>query len=78
MPEILNTTILGVFCDVPECDESITGPEKNFSPGIDEYRDQAVRMGWTIWASRSTRYYCPSHGPRPGHRMRLIAGSETQ
>lgn len=74
MSEILNTTISGVRCDAPGCDEAVTGPEKDHCPGKGEYEDQAVRMGWTVWMGRSRRYYCPDHEPRPGHRMRLVAG----
>jgi hypothetical protein len=30
---------------------------------------QLAAEGWTFWASRSRRAYCPYHGPKPGHGM---------
>lgn len=35
-------------------------------------KGQALAAGWSAWASRSTRHYCGTHSPRPGHKMRRL------
>lgn len=36
------------------------------------FRQVLIREGWTFWAGRSLRVYCPSCKPRPGHKMRDV------
>lgn len=34
--------------------------------------------GWTFWASRESRMFCPDHGPSRGSRMRDVTASYRQ
>jgi len=31
--------------------------------------NQRMREGWRLFLGRSRRWYCPEHGPKPGHSM---------
>lgn len=61
----------GVRCDGKGCDAEVSGPAVSDNR---VYRQQAVALGWTLWAARGTRAYCPEHGPQPGHRMSELTG----
>lgn len=75
MGEITKTTCSGVRCDRRSCTEEIRGEEKPSFEGVRFYERLAVERGWTFWAGRGRRMYCPSHGPTKGHKMWLVAGS---
>lgn len=64
----------GVSCDATDCKATIRGDQLKSWPGRRHYQDQATAKGWTYWAGRTNREYCPDHGPQPGHKMRPIAG----
>lgn len=40
--------------------------------GMRYYRALAQSRGWTFWAGRTSRIFCPDHDPKPGHKMRLM------
>ncbi len=74
MAYIEHVTLLGVACDTRGCEaEFAARRHKNVFAARDLTRDAARKVGWTFWAGRSLRTYCPAHGPRPGHRMREVA-----
>jgi hypothetical protein len=67
-----------VWCD--SCDR--TEESGQISADINhlqEYIAELVAEGWSVYSGRSRRHYCPDPncGPRPGHKMRLVAGRET-
>jgi hypothetical protein len=65
-----------VTCDV--CGAKDETPEFD-GYGWREVERQAKRLaasGWRFYASRRSRHYCPDCHPMPGHRMRLIWGTE--
>jgi hypothetical protein len=66
MSEIEGHYYAGMRCDSNGCRKEITGPETHDQ---EVYVRMALDAGWTIWAGRSRRTYCPEHGPRPGHKM---------
>lgn len=72
MPELLATTIRGMRCDAAGCDAEITGQDLDVPAGFDHYEALAERCGWTGWVGRTRRWYCPQHGPNPGHKMRPL------
>jgi hypothetical protein len=37
-----------------------------------EHEDDLRARGWRLFISRSRRWYCPNHGPKPGHRMHEV------
>lgn len=46
---------------------------------LDGMRDHIaglVATGWRVYAGRTRRHYCPDCSPCPGHKMRLVAGTE--
>lgn len=67
-PEVLTGDVVQVGTRITEADFT-----------TDKWRDERdarMRMlaifhdtGWTHWAGRSSRYYCPDHAPKPGHKM---------
>lgn len=65
--------IVGVKCDATGCDASL-----NISPSCEwfvwskDYHDMLRGSGWTEWAGRGRRQYCPDHGPKDGHSMRQV------
>ena len=62
-------------CDATGCEDTITFPNvaTPLHPGYDMRAEIAHRAGWTTWSGRQcTRHYCPSHGPKPGHKMRRL------
>lgn len=65
---------------VVECDAMGCDARAESSVGRDTYvlsREMGghlASLGWTAWTSRSLHHYCPNHGPRPGHSMRLVWG----
>lgn len=65
-----------VTCDA--CGTNDSTPEFD-GLGWREVQRQASRLadaGWRLYASRSNRHYCPNCHPKPGHRMRLVWGTE--
>jgi hypothetical protein len=76
MAEIENHTISGVTCDRPQCEVRFTGPELPHFEGLAYYQREAVAAGWSRWAGRDRRWYCPDHGPSKGHKMHLVAGED--
>jgi hypothetical protein len=58
----------GLSCDATGCTaERRTDPLP--SRAEDNFSYQARLEGWTIWAARYRRVYCPIHEPQPGHKM---------
>jgi hypothetical protein len=64
----------GVACDSPKCAAEVGGEQLPYWEGWDHYLDLAVARGWSVWAGRNQRHYCPSHGPSKGSKMRLVRG----
>ena len=69
---------LVVECDKRGCSR---GSREAYDP--DHPLDAACRAlygrlldaGWTFWDSRTTRVFCPEHGPSRGSQMRNVTGS---
>lgn len=72
MSEHTRTLFTGISCDTNGCQARITGPELPHFDGHEVYTRRAVADGWSVWGGRSTRHYCPDHGPARGHTMREI------
>lgn len=65
----------GMSCDTRGCTASkITEPLALYGVDRDEFVAEAVAEGWTIWAGRTRRTYCPAHQPKGKHKMRLVSG----
>jgi hypothetical protein len=64
----------GLSCDKANCTtRKTTDPLPTWSSRREEFEAQAASEGWTIWAGRTRRVYCPAHKPQDGHRMRLVS-----
>jgi len=63
--------VYGYGCDKPRCEATVEGPELRFCKGLTEYWAEAESKGWTKWAGRSQRHYCPDHFPSPGKGSRM-------
>lgn len=59
----------GVRCN--GCSAEHRGPIRLEGVG-NPYTAEAIAAGWTAWASRGRRHYCPSCAPKPGHKMSEI------
>ena len=66
--------VCGYRCDKPGCPATVQGIELPSCQGQDTYWAEAQTLGWTKWNGRSQHTYCPDHGPRKGHKMRLVSG----
>ena len=75
MSEHTRTLFTGISCDARDCTARIAGPELPHFEGRESYTCRAVASGWTVWVGRSTRHYCPDHGPARGHSMREITSA---
>lgn len=63
----------GLSCDATGCAvERRTDPLPTYTAEVPHFMAEATAEGWTIWAGRSRRVYCPAHGPKPGHQMRDV------
>ena len=61
----------GVGCDATGCGAEVKGAM--VSRFDHRYARIAVSQGWTFWAGRSLRVYCPAHGPSRGSTMRDVS-----
>lgn len=64
-----------ITCDATDCEERRVDKPRKPTCGLDTaFMSALTTEGWTAWMGRSQRHYCPKHGPRPGHQMRLVWG----
>ena len=70
-------------CDSAGCSARVTSPmidntkaSANLQAAI--FYCTAAREGWTFWAGRGLRTYCPDYGPRRGHSMRDVTNHWAQ
>ena len=60
-----------VLCD--QCGRRRTSHVTRWAYGMDEdFLAGLVAAGWTVWAGRSRRVYCPDCEPRLGHKMHRV------
>lgn len=64
-------------CDAAGCSARVTSPRIDNTKAaanvqVAIFYGVVAREGWTFWAGRGLRTYCPDHGPRPGHSMRDV------
>jgi hypothetical protein len=71
--EIEHLLVSGVRCDARGCTAEITGEPLPSYTGAQHYQALAEAAGWSYYAGRSRRTYCPDHQPSPGHRMHRIS-----
>lgn len=67
-------------CDAAGCSSRVTSPRIDTTKAsanmqVSMFYCEASRAGWTFWAGRGLRTYCPDHGPRPGHSMRDVTNN---
>jgi hypothetical protein len=67
-------TIDGLCCDAPGCERIFNMPCLPSFDAYDYIREYASKDGWSCWAGRGQRHYCPVHSPKPGHKMRAVWG----
>lgn len=72
MSALEGMTLRGYSCDGHHCPNHISGETMPYFEGVDHYRALARAAGWTFWASRSLRSYCPYHGPSKGTKLREV------
>lgn len=70
-------------CDASGCSARVTSPRIDYTKAgvnieVAIFYDVAASQGWTFWAGRSLRTYCPDHGPRPGHSMHEVTAHWTE
>lgn len=64
-----------------QCDRCDLRFSTDFSAGDVQWRvarafhAACAAQGWTFYASRSLRTYCPDCGPSKGHRMKNVTAS---
>ena len=65
-----------VLCDAIDCDEQRESGwlDTRLTRFDSTFTDSLVVEGWTCWAGRQRRHYCPEHGPKAGHKMHLVWG----
>lgn len=68
----------GLSCDTRQCDARKDSadpiPWSVYCTARNQFVNEAVAEGWTIWAGRTRRVYCPAHKPQQGHKMWLVSG----
>jgi hypothetical protein len=64
--------VYGYFCDQPHCEATVEGERRTFWEGLQTYWAHAEALGWTKWAGRSQRTYCPKHGPGKNTKMHQV------
>lgn len=62
---------LSVHCDGRDCGAVLDVSEFRLQANSRALDHVLGEAGWTRWVNRGARHYCPNHGPRPGHDMRL-------
>lgn len=62
-----------IDCDASGCCAQIVPPRTDWYVWSKALKEWFATTGWTAWAGRSNRHYCPKHGPRTGHKMRPVA-----
>lgn len=72
MAEMYAHYFIGIRCDARGCGLELEAPESSSWKAEAAFWRKAVALGWTAWASRSRRCYCPNHKPSQGHRMRDV------
>ena len=66
--------VYGYSCDKQGCTVRHEAEERDyFSNG---YWEEAEALGWTSFNSRTTRYYCPLHGPSKSFLQRIAKDEE--
>jgi hypothetical protein len=66
---------LHVGCDKRGCpanDHEAYDPDKPMEEACRNLYGRLIRHGWTFWASRELRVFCPEHGPSRGSQMRNV------
>lgn len=74
--------VLAIKCNKPNCEareesREYTAPHSTWKAQAD-FEQFLVSAGWRFYANVQLRAYCPDHGPRPGHRMRLVGAVGVQ
>lgn len=72
MSTLEGMTIRGYSCDGNRCTERVEGDAMPWRDGVHHYQAVARAAGWTFWASRSLRSYCPDHRPSKASSMREV------
>jgi hypothetical protein len=64
--------VVRVECDAFNCDAVLLPPRRDMSVYGRDADAFISGHGWSVWVSRSRRYYCPAHGPRSGSKLRRV------
>lgn len=65
----------GADCSVRGCDAAVEFPEGRAMYSLEARRKLELILkaaGWSAWAGRSLRLYCPAHAPGTRHTMRRL------
>lgn len=74
MSQLETRYVYGFSCDARDCEATHEGEERDyFNNG---YWEEASALGWRSFNSRTTRYYCPEHGPSKSFLAKMARDSE--
>lgn len=65
--------VIEVSCDATACPARLgINPDCQWYEWSPDYKRVLRDTGWSVWAGRGLRHYCPHHRPLQGHKMREV------